>query len=104
MSTAEEHHRVEIMLSTDAHALLERLHQAGDFQSQSRTLEELLFAMDDLTSYIINIMELVFKGEPITEDIIRNTLMMIALRLQKFGLWDAVGQQLSQQMKTLQYY
>ena len=104
MSTAEGRHRVEIMLSTDARALLERLQQVGDFQSQSRTLEELLFAMDDLTSYIINIMELVPKGEAITEDMIRSTVMMIALRLQKFGLWDAVGRQLSQQMKGLRYY
>jgi hypothetical protein len=104
MSTADEHHHVEIMLSIDARALLERLQQVGDFQSQSRTIEELLFAMDDLTSYIINIMELVPKGEAITEDMIRNTVMMIALRLQKFGLWDAVGQQLSQQKKGLRYY
>ena len=104
MSIAEGRHRVEIMLSTDARALLERLQQVGDFQSQSRTLEELLFAMDDLTSYIINIMDLVPKGEAITEDMIRNTVMMIALRLQKFGLWDAVGQQLSQQNKERRYY
>lgn len=60
--------------------------------------------MDDLTSYILNIMELVPKGEAITEDMIRNTVMMIALRLQKFGLWDAVNQQISKQKKGLQYY
>ena len=104
MSTAEEHHHLEITLSADARALLDRLQQVGGFQSQSRTFEELLFAMDDLTSYIINIMELVPKGEAITEDMIRNTVMMIVLRLQKFGLWDAVGQQLSQQKKGLRYY
>jgi hypothetical protein len=104
MSTAEEYHRLEITLSTEARALLDRLQQVGDFQSQSRTLEELLFAMDDLTSYIINIMDLVPKGEAITEDMIRNTIMMIALRLQKFGLWDVVGQQLSQQNKERRYY
>ena len=104
MSTAEEYHRLEIMLSTEARALLDRLQEVGDFQSQSRTLEELLFAMDDLTSYIINIMELVPRGEAITEDMIRNTVMMIALRLQKFGLWDAVGQQLSQQNRGRRYY
>ena len=104
MSKAEDRHRVELLFSTDARALFERFQQVGDFQSQSRTLEELLFAMEDLTSYILNIMELVPKGEEITEDMIRNTVMMIALRLQKFGLWDAVSQQLSQQMKGLQYY
>ncbi len=104
MSTTEEYHRLEITLSTEARTLLDRLQQVGDFQSQSRTLEELLFAMDDLTSYIINIMDLVPKGEAITEDMIRNTVMMIALRLQKFGLWDAVGQQLSQQNKERRYY
>ncbi len=65
----------------------------------SQTFEELLFAMDDLTSYILNIMELVPKGEAITEDMIRNTVMMIAIRLQKFGLWDAVNQQISKQKK-----
>jgi hypothetical protein len=48
-------------------------------------------------------MELVPKGEEISEEMVRNTVLMIALRLQKFGLWDAVGQQLSKQ-KDLKYY
>lgn len=104
MSTDEEYHRLEITLSADACALLDRLQQVGEFHSHSRTLEELLFAIDDLASYLINIMELVPKGEAITEDMIRNTILMIALRLQKFGLWDALGQQLSKQKKDLQYY
>ena len=104
MSTAEEYRRLEITLSADARVVLDRLQQVGEFHSHSRTLEELLFAMDDLASYIINIMELVPKGEAITEDMIRNTILMIALRLQKFGLWDAVGQQLSKQKKDLHYY
>jgi hypothetical protein len=104
MSTTEDYHRLKITLSADARALLDHIQQVGDFKSHSHTLEELLFAMDDLTSYIINIMELVPKGEAITEDMIRNTILMIALRLQKFGLWDAVGQQLSKQKKDLRYY
>jgi hypothetical protein len=103
MSTTEEYHYLNISLSTDARALLDHLQQIGDFHSPSRTVEELMFAMDDVASYIINIMELVPKGEDISEEMIRNTILMIALRLQKFGLWDAVGQQLSKQ-KDLKYY
>lgn len=104
MSINNEYHCLEITLSADARTLLNRLKLVGDFQSYSQTFEELLFAMDDLTSYILNIMELVPKGEAITEDMIRNTVMMIALRLQKFGLWDAVNQQISNQKKGFQYY
>ena len=103
MSTTEEFQRLYITLSTDARALLDRLQQIGDFHSPSRTVEELLFALDDVASYVINIMELVPQGEDISEEMVRNTVLMIALRLQKFGLWDAVGQQLSKQ-KDLKYY
>ena len=103
MSTTEDYQHLNITLSTDARALLDRFQQIGDFHSLSRTVEELLFAMDDAASYIINIMELVPKGEEISEEMVRNTVLMIALRLQKFGLWDAVGQQLSKQ-KDLKYY
>lgn len=104
MSTTEEYQHLEITLSTDARVLLDRIQQVGDFKSQSRTLEEMLFAMDDLASYIINIMELIPKGEAITDDMIRNTILMIALRLKKFGLWDAVGQHLSKEKEDFQYY
>lgn len=104
MSTTEEYQRLEITLSPDARTLLDRIQQVGDFKNQSQTLEELLFAMDDVASYIINIMDLISKGEEITEDMIRNTILMIALRLQKFGLWDAVGQQLSKEKEDFRYY
>lgn len=104
MSTTEESHHLDITLSEDACTLLTRLQQVGGFESQSQTLEELLFAIDDLTTYIINIMELVPTGEVVTEDMIRNTILMIALRLQKFGLWDAVEQHLANQKNTRAYY
>ena len=90
MSSEEGYQRLHVLLSDDALSILDRIQGSGDFKSRSRTIEEVIFAMEDLMSYVKNIMALVPKGEEITEEIVRNTTMMIALRLNKLGLWKLV--------------